>query len=165
MALLSGQGPTPQTGANCPEYAPIAPATTGLGEQVEGSGCLYPPEAETVLDQLGGAKKSWKTYEEQPAEGISPSCTPNWRNPTAYFGSLLGENGCAERNVGLEGLAADLKEPKRTPALSYIVPDACHDGSETPCAPEQPAGSPAPNRFCRRSFPKSKPRPRSARAG
>ncbi len=153
VALLSGQGPTPQTGANCPEYAPIAPATTGLGEQVEGSGCLYPPQATTVFDQLAEAKKPWKAYVEQPDETVPPSCTPTWRNPTGYFGSLLGEEGCAERNTGLAGLSADLKNPKRTPALSYIVPDACHDGSETPCAPEQPAGLAGAESFLQRVLP------------
>ena len=28
----------------------------------------------------------------------------------------------------------------KCPAFSYIVPNACHDGSEAPCAPGQPAG-------------------------
>jgi hypothetical protein len=63
-----------------------------------------------------------------------------WRNPFAYFHSLTDGAECAQRDVGLEGLSADLANAKRTPSLSYIVPDACHDGSPQPCAPGQPAG-------------------------
>ncbi len=165
VALLSGQGPTPQTSANCPEYAPIAPATTGLGEQVEGAGCLYPPAATTVLDQLAEAKKPWKAYVEQPEEASAPPCTPNWRNPTGYFGSLLGEGGCAERNAGLTGLSADLKSVKGAPALSYIVPDACHDGSQLPCAPGQPAGLEGAEAFLVKVVPEIEASPSFTAAG
>ena len=36
-------------------------------------------------------------------------------------------------DVGLEQLAPDLaKNSTEVPALSYIVPNACHDGSEAP---------------------------------
>ncbi|HEY4095764.1 MAG TPA: hypothetical protein VGM33_09650, partial [Baekduia sp.] len=40
IALVSGQGPTPQTALNCPEYADIAPATIDKDGQVLGDGCV-----------------------------------------------------------------------------------------------------------------------------
>ncbi|HEX3734674.1 MAG TPA: alkaline phosphatase family protein [Solirubrobacterales bacterium] len=137
IALLSGQGPTPQTALGCPESTPIAPATVGLEGQVEGSGCVYPAETPTLPGQLIENKMTWKAYVEDRAEGCVESPV---RDPLLYFAALAESPECAERDVGLDQLDADLKVSKKTPTLSYIVANACHDGSETPCAPEQPAG-------------------------
>ena len=163
IALVSGQGPNPATVANCPEYkefaTPTLSATTG---QAEGEGCLYPAETETLPGQLVAAKKSWKAYVggigngqagepttcRHPGIGEADSAQAprpgdpyeTWRNPFAYFHAIVDSPECAERDVGLEQLGADLKKETRTPSFSYIVPDACHDGSETPCEPGAPAG-------------------------
>jgi phosphatidylinositol-3-phosphatase len=163
IALISGQGPNPATAANCPEYkdfaVPTLNATTG---QAEGEGCVYPAEAETLPGQLVAAKKTWKAYiggigngqagepttcrhpglgEADLAQAPRPGDPyETWRNPFVYFHSIIDSLECAERDVGLEQLSADLKKETRTPSFSYIVPDACHDGSETPCEPGAPAG-------------------------
>jgi hypothetical protein len=50
-----------------------------------------------------------------------------------YFHSLVDGAECAARDVGLEQLKADLEDEQETPALSYIVPNACHAGDEEPC--------------------------------
>ena len=42
IALISGQGPTPQTMQNCSVYAPITPGTRKSAGQVIGAGCVYP---------------------------------------------------------------------------------------------------------------------------
>lgn len=133
IALLSGQGPTPQTVLDCPEYAAISPGTPNAEGQVEGEGCVYPSATATLPGQLADAKLTWKAY-------VEPGPLQAWRNPFPYFAGL-GE-GPESPQVGarLDQLATDLGEPKQTPSLSYIVPNACHDGSETPCAPEQAAG-------------------------
>jgi hypothetical protein len=70
-----------------------------------------------------------------------------WRDPFAYFESVTGNATCASSIVGLGQLAPGLKTAKDTPALSYIVPDRCHDGSEEPCAPGEPAGLAASDSF------------------
>jgi phosphatidylinositol-3-phosphatase len=141
IALLSGQGPTPQTTANCPESTPIAPGTLNPGGQVEGQGCVYPAATETLPGQLVKAKLTWKAY-------LEPGPLEPWRNPFAYFAALGAvAGGSTGQQAPLEGLATDLKKAKKTPTLSYIVPNACHDGSETPCAPEQPAGLAAVDPF------------------
>jgi hypothetical protein len=170
IALLSGQGPTPQTAANCPEYTPIAPGTVSAEGQVEGTGCVYPAATETLPGQLIAAKLTWKAYVEDIANGAAagqptacrhpalggPDASPvpvpgdafqTWRNPFVYFAGLTESPECAENDVGLDGLATDLKKAEKTPTLSYIVASACHDGSETPCAPEQPAGLAAVDGF------------------
>ncbi len=162
IALISGQGPNPATAANCPEYKDFATPTLGATGQAEGEGCVYPAEAETLSGQLVAAKKSWKAYVggigngqagepttcRHPAVGEADSAQAprpgdpyeTWRNPFVYFHSIVDSPECAERDVGLEQLSADLKKETRTPSFSYIVPDACHDGSETPCEPGAPAG-------------------------
>jgi hypothetical protein len=162
IALISGQGPNPATAANCPEYKDFATSTLSATGQAEGEGCVYPAEAETLPGQLVAAKKSWKAYiggigngqagepttcrhpglaEADPAQAPRPADPyETWRDPFVYFHSIIDSPECAERDVGLEQLSADLKKETRTPSLSYIVPDACHDGSETPCEPGAPAG-------------------------
>jgi phosphatidylinositol-3-phosphatase len=169
IALISGQGPTPQTALDCPEYVPIAPGTISPEGQVEGTGCIYPGEAESLPGQLSEKELAWRAYVEDiangaaagqpttcrhPAPGTDPNLTPlpgdafmTWRNPFVYFAGLTEDPQCAENDVGLDRLAPDLKSAEKTPSFAYIVPNACHDGSETPCAPGQPAGLAASEGF------------------
>jgi hypothetical protein len=78
-------------------------------------------------ERLTAAKLSWKEYVEPP----------------------MGEeeDPAGEERDDLDRLAADLSEPTTTPAFSYILPNSCHDGAETPCAPEQPTGLAAADGF------------------
>jgi phosphatidylinositol-3-phosphatase len=177
VALVSGQGPTPETTANCPSYADVAPATPLADGQVEGNGCVYPAEVESVATQLAAAKLKWKAYIEDigngsgqplscrhpalgtpdpaaapPTEG-APAPAPGdlyltWRNPFVYFHSLTDGAECAQRDVGFDQLTADLKKKAtKVPALSYIVPDACHAGGKGPCEPGKPTGPVAAEEF------------------
>ena len=76
-----------------------------------------------------------------------------WRDPFVYFHSLIDNPTCTSRVVGLDQLAPDLKAPTRTPALAYIVPDRCHDGSDEPCAPGAPSGLAAADAFLSKTVP------------
>lgn len=161
VALLSGQGPTPETLANCPTYGDLAPGTVSAEGQAEGNGCIYPAAVETLAGQLTAAGKTWKAYVEDignnPAEATAcrhpapgtpdPRQVPTpgdsyltWRNPFVYFHSILDSPACVEQDVGLDRLAADLEAAETTPTFSYIVPNACRDGGLTPCAPDAVAG-------------------------
>ena len=176
VALLSGQGPTAETAVDCPTYTDIVPGTLSLSGQVEGSGCVYPKETGTLPGQLVEKKLKWKAYVEDMGNGAAtgqptscrhpalgapdPSPVPvagdafvTWRNPVVYFHSLLDSPECARNDVSLEQLAPDLKDATKTPALSYIVPSACHDGGELPCEPGQPAGPLAVEAFLQRVVP------------
>ena len=163
VALISGQGPTAQTLAGCPVYADVTPDTVGADGQQLGDGCVYPYATGTIADELHGAGLDWRAYHE----GIPSTCahptlgapdplaapTPDaayatQRNPFAYFHSLIDEGGaCATDDAGLDALDADLARGPHAPALSYVVPDRCHDGSAVPCAPGAPAGAAAADAF------------------
>ncbi len=175
IALISGQGPTPQTLENCPLYSDIAPGTTGSEGQVLGSGCVYPRQTLTLANQLTDAGKTWKAYVggiEAGGPGQPVSCrhpTPGaadpdnapspgdayvtWRNPFVYFHSIIDNTVCTQDDVGLPQLGSDLKDARSTPSLAYIVPDRCEDGSETPCAPGAPDGLAAAETFLRKVVP------------
>ncbi len=173
IALVSGQGPTQQTEANCPDYTDITPGTTGADGQVLGSGCVYPASTPTLPEQLTAAKKTWRAYVEGIGPGqAQPACAhptsggadPNqtagpgepyvtWRDPFVYFHSIVDSSTCASDDVGLAQLAHDLKSASTTPSLAYIVPDACDDGSDQPCQPGAPAGVNAAETFLQKLLP------------
>lgn len=147
IALLSGQGPTPETATNCPTYADVAPGAESDEGQIEGAGCVYPATTKTLPGQLTEAGLKWKAYVEgiedgaaagqpaacrHPAPGTpDPSQAPiptdayvTWRNPFVYFHSIVDAPECAEANVGLPQLSADLKlKPDEFPAIAYVAPD------------------------------------------
>jgi len=162
VALLSGQGPTAETAANCPTYSEITPTGIGADEQVLGSGCVYPSSTPTLPGQLTSRHLTWKAYVQgtdepgaeagacdHPAPGASDPTSvqsagtgayATFRNPFVYFGSIVGSPACASEDVGLAALKGDLASAKLTPSFSYIAPDRCHDGNPTPCAAGAPAG-------------------------
>jgi phosphatidylinositol-3-phosphatase len=143
IALLSGQGPTPATVADCPNFSDVAPATVGTEEQVEGDGCAYPEATKTLPGQLVEAKKTWKVY----VEGGGGCSHEDPHGPFAFFHGIADKPECAERSMGLEQLATDLESEKNTPSFSYIVPGPCHDGSEQSCEAGQPSGLQATQPF------------------
>ncbi len=168
VALISGLGPTPQTAADCPTFTDVVPGAANAKGQYTGQGCIYPTEAQTLGEQLAAKGLTWKVY----AEGMAAACQhpefgaadptsqapqgatfATFRDPFTYFDGVLHSSACAHDNVGLGGLAGDLRSAKRTPTLSYIVPGLCHDGRPTPCAPGAPAGLPAAETFLRRVVP------------
>jgi phosphatidylinositol-3-phosphatase len=79
IALLSGQGPTPQTEVNCPTFADVAPATAGTDGQVLGQGCVYPASTATLAGQLTAKHLTWRAYVEgmgaAPPSPSPPSTT------------------------------------------------------------------------------------------
>jgi hypothetical protein len=165
IALLSGQGPTAETAANCPNYTALAPGTVSVfAEQVEGNGCVYPNTVESLPTQLAAANLKWRAYVEdiekgaaagqpatcrKPALGgpdTSPTPVPGdqyatWRNPVVYFNGIAESTECGVLDVGFEALTRDLKSAKKTPALSLIFPNACHSGGELECEPGAPKGA------------------------
>lgn len=151
IALLSGQGPTVETAAGCPTFADIVPGTISAEGQVEGVGCAYPTATATLPGQLTERKLTWKVYVE---DRVAPCVREaGSRDPFVYFHSLTDQPECGRNDVSLEQLAPDLKTATKTPALSYIVPSACHAGAELPCEPGQPAGALAAEEFLKRIVP------------
>jgi hypothetical protein len=162
LALLSGQGPTVQTAANCPTYSDVTPVTPAADGQALGDGCIYPPSIQTLPGELSAKHLKARAYIEGLGEGAgqpAPCAHPQlgqsdpsavggassgpyatFRNPFLYFHSLIDSPTCVTEDLGLGALHGDLASIKRTPSFSYIVPDRCHDGNPTPCTPGAAAG-------------------------
>jgi hypothetical protein len=163
IALLSGQGPTPQTAQNCPTYEDLTPGTAGAEGQVSGKGCVYPSTTQTLTGQLAAKHLTWRAYAEGIGEAGSQAIAcghPNlgapdptasqtppagltyatFRNPFVYFHAVTGSPACKANDAGLSRLKSDLKGAKSTPSFSYIIPGRCHDGNATPCAAGAAAG-------------------------
>ena len=148
VALVSGQDPTPAITANCPAYT---------------DDCVYPATVKTVADQLTAAGKTWRAYVEDqpagcshPAPGAADAPAGNyvtWRNPFVYFHSLTDGPDCASFDLGLDQLSFDLTSADTTASLSLIVPNRCHDGTDTPCAAGQPAGLAAADAWLKATIP------------
>jgi hypothetical protein len=156
IALLSGQGPTAQTAANCPLYAPVTPATAGSEGQLLGDGCVYPATIETLPGELAGKHLHWRAYVQGIGEGAGqPGPCPHpapggaeaasadyaaYRNPFVFFESIAQSPACQTADVGLSSLKGDLASLTKTPSFSYIVPDRCHDAGPVACSPGATAG-------------------------
>ncbi|HEY2159782.1 MAG TPA: alkaline phosphatase family protein [Solirubrobacteraceae bacterium] len=174
VALISGQGPTPNTVNNCPLYTDVVPGDSGAHGQTLGTGCVYPSATQTLGDQLTAAGQQWKAYVQTQSKGkaaqleacrhpkigahdlTAPAAGDpyvTWRNPFLYFQSALGKSKCPKNDVPISQLATDLKSAGTTPALSYIVANACDDGSDTPCKPHAKAGPAAADAFLKSVIP------------
>ena len=178
IGLLSGQGPTEATAANCPIYNEVAPLSSGPDGQTLGQGCVYPSSTPTLMGQLAAKHLSWKAYVEglgegssapnacaHPAAGASdPSAAAlaagatapiyqTWRNPFVYFGSIANSPACASQDAGMNRLSHDLGAPANTPAFSYIAPGPCGDGSPEACAPGKASGMSAADVFLQKYVP------------
>ncbi len=175
VALLSGQGPTAETAANCPTYTELTPATAGASGQVLGDGCVYPQATQTLAGQLSAKHLSWRAYVQGTDEpgaqagacahpamgGADPTAAQSsgtgpyatFLNPFVYFHSITGSPACARDDVGITALSGDLASPARTPSLLYIAPDRCSDGNPTPCAAGAPAGMGPANSFLAKVVP------------
>jgi phosphatidylinositol-3-phosphatase len=176
IALISGQGPTPQTLTGCPTYEQLSPGKSGSEGQSLGAGCLYPISALTVGGQLVAAGDTWKAYVQGLGEGSSASLQGKcpspavgasdpystastsspfvtWRDPFLYFDSVTSSSNCAEENVGIGELSKDLEAANTTPSLSYIAPDPCEDGDPAGCGSGSPAGLPTAEGFLKKVVP------------
>ncbi|HEU0318490.1 MAG TPA: alkaline phosphatase family protein, partial [Solirubrobacteraceae bacterium] len=164
IALLSGQGPNPDTIADCASYTDFAASAKkpGADGQLLGHGCVYPASTKSLPGQLTDAGRTWKAYVEDMGnvpQGQQASCrhpdpgaadpfaaprpgdaSLTRRDPFVFFHAIVDTPDCAAGVVGLDRLAPDLADAQSTPSFSYIVPNACHDGRDAPCADGAPAG-------------------------
>ena len=63
ISLVSGQAPTPDNQADCPQYKNVVagnPCGRRPGQRVQG--CVYPSSVQTLFNQLDAAHVSWKIY-------------------------------------------------------------------------------------------------------
>jgi len=75
-------------------------------------------------------------------------------NPFVYFHSIIDSPECAQRVVDLSQLDTDLATVGSTPNLSYITPNLCHDGHDSPCVDGEPGGLASVNSWLQAWVPK-----------
>jgi hypothetical protein len=152
LAAISGQAPTADTKADCPEYEK----------------CLFGVETLTLADQLASARFTWRAYledmadpEGKPANCVHPEPAATeapapggysaTSNPFVYFHSLLDLGDCATNDVPLGELPKDLKKAERTASFSYIAPNQCNAGIRGQCPEGTPDGPAAADAWLERT--------------
>jgi len=165
ISMVSGQAPNPQTQADCIIFTDFIALS---GPDADGQfvnplgGCVYPPQVQTIANQLEAAGLTWKGYMEdmaakapaepascrhpdigvvddtQTAEAGDQYATRH--NPFVYFHSIIDTPSCAQNDVDLSQLGPDLASAATTPNYSFITPDLCNDGHDEPCIDGQPGG-------------------------
>jgi len=76
-------------------------------------------------------------------------------DPFVYFHSIIDDPArCAAHVVDLDVLESDLRAVDTTPNFSYITPNLCHDGHDTPCKNGEPGGLISADKFLREWVPR-----------
>jgi hypothetical protein len=188
IAQISGQGPDPQTQSDCQSFTDFVGAGTVAPQQAVGTGCVYPSSVRTLADQLTATGRSWKGYmEDMGADPSREAATcghpalnsqdqtqsatvgdqyASRHDPFVYFHSIIDRPAyCSAHVVPLTRLTGDLSTAAGTPALSYITPNLCHDGHDSPCVDGQPGGLVSADAFLRTWVPRIMASPAFTRDG
>ena len=168
IALVSGQGPSPEIRGGCPTYLDLVPGRVDSHGLATGTGCVFPRSVKTVAAQLGPQGLAWRGYAQglvspcrHPAPG-APDDTASDRptdhfavaaTPCLYVHSIIDTGDCNAGVVPVERLKDDLASAETTPNYAFIAPDRCHDGREGTCADGQPAGAASAEAFLRQWIP------------
>ncbi|HEV2487349.1 MAG TPA: alkaline phosphatase family protein [Terracidiphilus sp.] len=182
IAMMSGQASTPQTAMDCHTYADFHRTGTAADGQAGGQGCVYPASVKTLANQLSAAGLTWKGYMEDmgndPARESSTCGHPplnsqdltqkaeapsaanpegdmyaTRHNPFMYFHALIDQPSCKDDVVNLRRLTSDLHSIDTTPNFSFITPNLCDDGHDSPCANGGPGGLRSINVFLQKWIP------------
>ncbi|MEA3201853.1 MAG: hypothetical protein QOE90_3281 [Thermoplasmata archaeon] len=172
VAMISGQAPNPMTQGDCPVYVDFREVTQ-LDGQAVGQGCVYPKDVGDLGTQMTAKGLSWRMYAEDmnaSAPDVPGACRhpalgsrDPWEGATSakdqyatkhvpflYFHNVIDDaKACAERNVDLALLEADLNDSAATPSLAFISPNLCHDGHDMGCASGEPGGYKSIDAFLR----------------
>lgn len=182
IAMMGGQASTPQTSNDCSNFADFHQTGMAADGQAIGKGCVYPASVKTLANQLSAAGLTWKGYMEdmgndparesatcghppldQPdlteeAEGRSAAVPmgdmyATRHDPFMYFHAVIDEPACQTNVVNLRQLTADLRSVETTPNFSFITPNLCNDGHDSPCADGEPGGLKSINTFLQKWIP------------
>lgn len=182
IAMVSGQAMTPQTSNDCNRYEAFHETGTAPDGQAVGQGCVYPASVKTIADQLMAAGLTWKGYmqdmgndpareastcghpalnsldDTQEAEAPSAAVPEGDKyatrhDPFMYFRSIIDSPVCKKDVVDLRELKSDLRSVATTPNLSFITPNLCNDGHNSPCSDGRPGGLKSINAFLKKWVP------------
>jgi hypothetical protein len=171
VAQISGQGPNPQMQSDCQAYTAFHRTGPDVSPgQAVGTGCVFPKDVPNLATQLAGHGLTWRGYMQDmdrpcqhPTLGskdptMRATAAHNYatrHNPFVYFRAITGRAAyCRSHVVGLGALTDDLRHVSTTRNLTYITPDACHDGHDSPCANGEPGGLRSVNRWMRTWVPR-----------
>lgn len=171
VAQISGQGPDPSMQADCQRYGNFQELrTTAPGQAVGILGCVFPASVPTIASQLDAHKLTWRGYMDdmaRPCEHPTVGTLDNTQkatktaeyatrhDPFMYFHSIIDRTAyCASHVVKLGQLTTDLRTVGTTRNLSYITPDLCDDGHDSPCADGRPGGLRSVNAFMKTWVPR-----------
>lgn len=164
IAMVSGQVPNPTNTTDC----------LGLSLWT----CVQPQTAQdggrNLADQLEEAKLDWRSYQDgtttpcfhatysatDPSpdlyQGNSTTGAKNYadrHNPFIYFANVIGDQPrCDAHQRPFTDLATDLKN-NALPAFSFITPDTCNDGHDSPCAGQTAGGLTTVDAFAKQHLP------------
>jgi hypothetical protein len=170
ISMISGQAPNVQNQADCQDFSDFVPGTIGSFGQAQGTGCVYPASVQTIASQLTTAGFTWRDYNEgmgatasrEPGVCAHPAVNApdntqsataadayaTRHNPFVYFHSIIDDTTlCDTHVVNLDQLPQDLGSVPGTANYSFITPDLCNDGHDSPCANGQPGGLAQADRF------------------
>jgi len=145
-------------------------------DQAVGQGCVYPRSVPTVANQLDESGLSWRGYMEDmgnnPARDGGTTCAhppvgsldmtqqaqrgdqyATRHNPFVYFHSIIDFPTCGLNDVPLTRLREDLASSASTPSYSFITPNLCNDGHDTPCVDGRPGGLETANEWLKDNIP------------
>jgi hypothetical protein len=169
IAQISGQGPNAQTQSDCKVYRNFTGSGTASPDQAVGQGCVFPKRVRTVANQLTRHGLRWKGYMQSMGSPCRhPALNTRDRtqrarigdqyaakhNPFVYFHSIIDSKKCAKRNVDLKKLPKALARTRTTANLTYITPNLCSDGHDSPCVDGRPGGLVTANKWLRHWVPK-----------
>jgi hypothetical protein len=171
IAMISGQAPNPSTQSDCQDYLDFAPSSPVIdgNDQAVGAGCVFPSSVGTLPGQLDAAGLTWRGYMEDmgtpcrhPALNTQDQTQKAKvgdqyaarHDPFMYFHSIIDDDpSCQAHVVDLGGLTADLGTVATTPNFSFITPNLCHDGHDSPCVDKQPGGLLSADEFLKQWVP------------
>ncbi|MGO4278028.1 alkaline phosphatase family protein [Cupriavidus sp. RAF20_2] len=182
IAMISGQSVTADTQMDCMVYKDFALTGMADHGQAIGTGCVYPASIKTLPDQLKAVNLTWKGYMEDmgndparesatcghpalnatdatqspqaaTAGGVPADQYATRHNPFAYFHSITDSPDCATNVVNLNKLTDDLKTVATTPNFTFITPNLCNDGHDSPCVDGAPGGLVSADAFLQKWVP------------
>lgn len=169
VAQISGQGPNSQMQGDCQVYSQFVQTGTTAPGQAVGNGCVFPADVPSLPTQMDTAAITWKGYMEDMGTACRhptlnrPDDTQTAKvgdqyatrhDPFMYFAAITGSPSCASHVVDLSQLPTDLASAGQTPQLSYITPNLCDDGHDSPCVDGQPGGLTSVNAWLKTWVPK-----------
>jgi hypothetical protein len=146
VAMTSGQPDQPITGSDCETVnlydcsrAQLALANgRNLTDQMDGAGVSWTGYMDSMPSPCFHADASPTAAPPDPYQGNSTAAPAgnyaDRHNPFLYYPDILDDNArCAAHVLPYTQLAAGITADT-VPAFSFITPDTCHDGHDSPCA-------------------------------